>query len=164
VGPIHLTDVIKAFESKDSPDLDGLSVKILKFIAIEISVPLAHIFNLSLTSGIFPCKLKTSRIVPIFKSGDPRLCDNYRPISLVNTLSKVLEKIVSINLTNHLQINDLLYKHQYGFQFGKSTEHNLIHVVNFISSALNDNEYCIGVFLDLKKAFDLCSHNILLNN
>lgn len=72
VGPIHLTDVIKAFESKDSPDLDGLSVKILKFIAIEISVPLAHIFNLSLTSGIFPCKLKTSRIVPIFKAGDPK--------------------------------------------------------------------------------------------
>lgn len=91
-----------------------------------------------------------------------KLCDNYRPISLVNTLSKVLEKIVSISLTNHLHINDLLYKHQCGFQFGKSTEHNLIHVVNFISNALNDNNYCIGVFLDLKKAFDVCSHDILI--
>ena len=55
----------------------------------------------------------------------------------MNTISKILEKIVAINLTNHLQINNLLYKHQYGFQKGKSTEHNLIHVVNFIAKALN---------------------------
>ena len=86
----------------------------------------------------------------------------YRPIALVNTLSKVQEKIVSIKLTNHLQINDLLYKHQYGFLKGRSTEQNLLHVFNFISQALNKGNFCIGIFLDLKKAFDVCSHDILL--
>ncbi len=119
-------------------------------------------FNLSFHDGIFPDKLKESRIVPIFKNGNHKLCDNYRPISLVNTLSKVLEKIVANKLTNHLQLNNLLYKHQYGFMRGLSTEHNLMHVTNFISSALNDSEYCIGIFLDLRKAFDVCSHDILL--
>ena len=161
-GPVHVCDIIKAFVNKSSCDLDGLCLKIVKKIAVNISVPLAHIFNLSLDKGIFPTNLKLSRIVPVYKSGDPKICDNYRPIALVNTLSKILEKIVSLKLTNHLQINELLYKHQYGFQRGLSTEHNLMHVVNYISQSLNNGNYCIGIFLDLKKAFDVCSHEILL--
>ena len=88
--------------------------------------------------------------------------DTYLGGSPLNTLSKILEKIVAVKLTNHLQINKLLYEHQYGFQRGLSTEHNLLHVVNNISSALNDGNYCIGIFLDLLKAFDFCSHDILL--
>ena len=111
---------------------------------------------------MFPDKLKECRIVPIFKTGDPKSCDNYRPNSLVSTLSKILEKIVAVKLTNHLQINKLLYEHQYGFQRSRSTEHNLIHVVNFIANSLNNGNYCIGLFLDLKKAFDVCDHSILL--
>ena len=145
-----------------SPDLDGLCLQLIKFIISDINIPLSHIFNLSFDTGVFPEKLKECRTVPIYKAGDTKLCDNYRPFSLVNTLSKILEKIVAIKLTNHLQINDLLYKHQYGFQKGKSTEHNLIHVVNFIANALNNGNFCIGVFLDLKKAFDVCDHGILL--
>ena len=138
-----------------SQDLDGLSLKFVKYIIHDISIPLAHIFNLSLDNGIFPDKLKECRTVlyQFSNLGNPKCCDNYRPISLVNTLSKILEKIVATNLTNHLQINKLLYEHQYGFQRGKSTEHNLIHVVNFIANALNNGNYCIGLFLDLKKAF-----------
>jgi hypothetical protein len=81
---------------------------------------------------------------------------------LVKTFSKILEKIVQINLVNHLEINKLLYKHQYGFRQGKSTEHNLIHIFNHIADALNNGEITIGVFLDLKKAFDVCDHQILL--
>ncbi len=81
---------------------------------------------------------------------------------MLSTLSKVLEKIVSVQLVNHLDRNKLIYEHQYGFQRKKSTEHSLTHSTNFISNALNDNKYCLGVFFDLKKAFDVCSHDILL--
>jgi hypothetical protein len=77
-------------------------------------------------------------------------------------MSKILEKIVAEKLLHHLLSNDLLYQHQYGFLPKRSTEHNLIQIVNYISQAINDNMYCIGVFLDLKKAFDVCSHEILL--
>jgi hypothetical protein len=161
-GPVHIIDIVKSFDSKSSVDIDGLSLKFLKSIIHEISVPLAHIFKLSLENGVFPDKLKYSRVVPIFKTGDARLCDNYRPISLVSSLSKILEKIVAVRLTNHLQLNDLLYKHQYGFQRNMCTEHNRVQVINFITNAINNGKYCIGVFLDLKKAFDVCSHEILI--
>jgi hypothetical protein len=134
----------------------------IKFIGNEIATPLAHIFNLSLGTGIFPSKLKQCRVVPIFKAGSNTECDNYRPISLLSSISKVLEKIVAEKLVNHLTSNDLLYIHQYGFLPKKSTEHNLLHVIDYISKSLNDGNYCIGVFLDLKKAFDVCSHSILL--
>jgi hypothetical protein len=143
-------------------DINGISLKLLKFINTAISIPLAHIFNLSFVNGIFPRKLKTNRTVPIFKSGDPCLCDNYHPISLIPTLSKIIEKIAAITLTNHLKLNKLLHHNQFGFQRNTSTEHNLIKVFNFIGESLNKGNYCIGIFLDLRKAFHTCSHNILL--
>jgi hypothetical protein len=140
VGPNSLCELIKTFESKSSCDLDGISIKLLKQVITEICVPLAHIFNLSIANGIFP----------------------YRPISLLSTLSKLLEKIVCRQLVAHLEDNELIYAHQYGFQHGKSTEHNLIQLTNYLHSALTDKKYALGIFLDLKKAFDVCSHEILL--
>jgi hypothetical protein len=100
--------------------------------------------------------------VPVFKAGDGALCDNYRPIALVKSFSKILEKIVQINLVNHLEINKLLFDHQYGFSKNKSTEHNLLHVINHISKSLNEGHYTMGGFLNLKKAFDVVDHDILL--
>jgi hypothetical protein len=134
----------------------------IKFISQEIARPLAHIFNLSLSTGCFPTSLKQCRVIPFFKAGDQLNCDNYRPISLLSSISKVLKKIVAEKLVHHLTANDLLYKHQYGFLPNKSTEHNLMYLLDYITTALNDGMYCIAVFLDLKKAFDVCSHNILL--
>jgi hypothetical protein len=109
---VHVCDIIKSLQPKNSMDIDGISTKLLKFLAIELSWPLAHIFNLSLSNGIFPDRLKSSRTVPIFKSGRNDLCDNYRPIALLSTLSKVLEKMVSVKLVNHLDRNKILYEHQ----------------------------------------------------
>jgi hypothetical protein len=161
-GPSHVIDVIKSMQSKSSVDCNNISMDIIKFVSYEISVPLSHIFRQSIETGIFPNRFKTSRVVPIFKQGDKRQCDNYRPIALVNSFSKILEKMVAIDLSNHLDRNNLLYKHQYGFQRGKSVEHNLIQVTNYIGQALNQGKWCIGVFLDLKKAFDTVQHDILL--
>ncbi len=162
IRPSQIVDIVKLMVSKNSTDSNGISSNLIKKIIYEISVPLAHIFSLSINSGIFPKALKTARVVPIFKSSDPEIMDNYRPISLLNTLSKILEKAISYQLVNHLELNNLLYKHQYGFQKNKNTEHNLISVSNYIYDALSKGEYCIGLFLDLRKAFDVCSHDILL--
>jgi hypothetical protein len=80
------------------------------------------------------------------------------------SISKILEKIVAEKLIEHLLSNDLLYLHQYGFLPNRSSEQNLLQIINYISTALNENMYCIGIFLDLKKAFDVCSHEIILKN
>jgi hypothetical protein len=102
------------------------------------------------------------RVIPIFKAGNELDCDNYRPISLLSSISKILEKIFAQKLISHLLDNDLFYVHQYGFLPNRSTEHNLLQIVDYITKALDEGNYCIGVFLDLKKAFDVCSHEVLL--
>ena len=160
--PAHVKKVICSLAPKLSCDVSGISTRMIKLVGDEISTALAHIFNLSLTSGIFPKSLKQCRVIPIFKSGDRLECDNYRPISLLSSISKILEKIVAEKLLQHLLSNDLLYNFQFGFIPKRTTEQNLLHIVNYITNALNENKYCIGIFLDLKKAFDVCSHDILL--
>jgi len=158
----HILKIIRKFKLKSSCDIHGVSTKMIKFIGPAIAKPLSHIFNLSLTQGTFPDMLKQCRVIPIFKSGSHLECDNYRPISLLSSISKILEKIVAEKLLFHLTSNDLLYTHQYGFIPNRSAEQNLLHIVNYVTSALNDGNFCVGVFLDLKKAFDVCSHSILL--
>ena len=119
---------------------------------------------MSIRSRVFPSKLKASRTVPIFKSGDPNNCDNYRPISLLSSISKLLEKFIVNQLVDHLETNKLLYEHQYGFQRNKSTLHSLTQFTNFVTKELNEKKFFVGVFLDLKKAFDVVSHNIVVGS
>jgi hypothetical protein len=155
-------NIVDGFLPKESNDFYGLSNKLLKSIKYEIATPLSHIFNLSFATGKFPTKLKISRTVPIFKSGDKTCCDNYRPISLLCTLSKVLEKAAAIKLVGHLRDNQLLSKDQFGFQEKTSTLHHLTKLTNYIANELNKKNYVVGIFLDLKKAFDVVPHNLLL--
>ena len=91
----QIIDIISAMDSKASVDASGVNMKMLKFIKYQIALPLSHLFTLSVTTGVFPAKLKTSKTIPIFKAGDRLSCDNYRPISLLSTISKILEKIVA---------------------------------------------------------------------
>ena len=120
-------------------DIDNLSSNLLKSVAIEISAPLSFIFNKSLESGMVPRKLT----VPIYKSGSPSDLTNYRPIYCLPILSKIIEKMVTKQLNEYLNTNNLLNKHQYGFQSFKSTVHALLHAIDLILKAL-------------RKAFDLC--------
>lgn len=116
ITPTHVNDILKQISPKKSVDIDGISNFLLKQLKDQISTPLAHIFNISLKNGVYPEKFKISRVIPIYKSGDHLLADNYRPISLISSIAKILDKIVAIKLTNHLEINKLLYPFQFGFQ------------------------------------------------
>ena len=86
--------------------------------------------------------------------------DNYRPISLLNTFSKIMEKIVASRLTFFLEGNNILSKWQFGFRAGHSTSHPMVHFLNKITDALNKKKHAVAIFCDLKKAFNTCNHNI----
>jgi len=130
----------------------------------KVAGPLAHIINLSLENGIFPSDLKLAKVIPIFKSGDQSSLNNYRPISLLSSFSKIFERIIYNKIMSFLQANDILYPHQYGFRPNHSTIHPVIHLLSQVAEANNKtpSEYTLATFCDLSKAFDTISHDILL--
>ena len=151
-------------QSKKSEDLDGLSTNFVKQIISLILAPLSFVFNLSISLGQIPTQLKTAKVIPVFKSGDPLCMDNYRPISLLSVFSKILEKIVCNRLTSFLETNNLINSNQFGFRKKHSTFHPIIHLLNNVTTASNSNKYSIAIFCDLRKAFDTVDKEILLKN
>ena len=149
-------------KDKKSKGYDGIDMCMLKKIIPHILTPLRHICNTSLSQGIFPDEMKIARIIPLFKSGDKQNVSNYRPISLLPQFSKILEKIFNNRLMNFLNSNNLLYLRQYGFRKNMSTSMAIMELVENITNAIDNGKFTIGVFIDLKKAFDTVDHNILV--
>ena len=154
--------LLSSLNVQKSTGPDGLSARYLKEIAVEIVTPLIHLYNMSLKGGIIPQDWKQSHISPVHKGGnfdDPSI---YRPISVVSVVAKVLEKIVSDQLSLYLENHKLLHPHQGAYWHGKSTEDILLVVVDSIVHHLDNGKYVCVAFLDLKKAFDSLDHCILL--
>jgi Reverse transcriptase (RNA-dependent DNA polymerase) len=128
----------------------------------SISNPIIHIFNKSLQLGIVPRSLKIAKVIPIYKSGDVQDMNNYRPISLLCSFSKILEKIVFLRFMHYLDSNNILSSKQYGFRPKHSTYHPMLNLTNKAFSALNSKKHMLIIFCDLKKAFDTCDVDILL--
>lgn len=153
--------LISGLRVGSAPGIDGHTSTLLKYIKHYILEPLTFIFNLSLGCGEFPDNWKLAVVVPIHKDGSKDTPSNYRPISLLSIFSKLLEKIVNIRLVNYLEHNRLLSDKQFGFRRGRSAEDAVVLLTNTVSSAVDQNQRCVGVFLDLAKAFDTVSIPIL---
>jgi Reverse transcriptase (RNA-dependent DNA polymerase) len=162
VSSTELLSVVHELKDKKTLDFNSISTNLIKHTINGVSCPLIHVFNWSLVSGIVPLKMKVAKIVPIYKSGDPCDINNYRPISLLCTFSKIFEKIVANRLTNYLVSNNLISSSQYGFRAKHSTIHPMIHLLNRAATALNNKKHMLIIFSDLRKAFDTCDINILL--
>ena len=115
-----------------------------------------------LNTGIFPDELKIAKVIPLFKKDDPKLLNNYRPISLLPTISKVIEKIIFTQLSTYFNENKLIFDNQYGFRPKHSTEYAALELVDRIITHMDNKEVPINIFLDLSKAFDTIDHTILL--
>ena len=145
-----------------SAGCDGISAKSIKLIMSSITKPIVHLVNLSLQEGVFPNELKIARVIPIYKSNDPMIFGHYRPVSVLPVLSKVFEKAMYSRMLSFLYKHELLYKHQYGFKQNHSTYMALIILLDKLSTALENGDYTLGIFLDFSKAFDTIDHCILL--
>ena len=159
---VEIGNIIKALKNKSSPGLDDIPNSVLKFASSFISLPLSTLINSSFNTGKFPNKLKEAKVIPIYKAGDRTKIENYRPISILNSISKIYEKAISTRLVDYLKTQNFFHTDQYGFRPNHSTSSALITFNEFICSSIDNNEIPISIFIDLSKAFDTLDHVILL--
>ena len=160
--PEEIVKIIKTLKSKKSCGHDGLSGWLIKKLSHSISQPISIAINKSMESGQVPSSLKLAKVKPIFKAKDASQYENYRPISLLPCISKILEKVVYKRLYNFLNQENILYSSQYGFRQGHSTIQAVSEFMSSILQGLEDKEFTLGLFLDLSKAFDTIDHRILI--
>ena len=156
--------LLSTYKTRTASGPDGISSIMLRKTATSISSKLTTFFNLSLRLGKVPSQWKVSNVIPILKSGDPSNASNYRPISLLSLVSKVLERIIFNQISHHLSINRLLSKSQFGFRSGFSTQEALLSVTNDWHQLLSKNHQIAAVFFDVKKAFDSVPHTLILQS
>ena len=128
-----------------------------------IEGPLTYICNQWFKTGFFPHELKIANLITIYNNSEEYFFTNYRPVSVLQFFSKVLEKLRYQRLITFIKKNKLLYDYQFGFLENSSTAMALITIIDKIAKSLERGDYALGIFLDFSKVFDTVDHNILLN-
>ena len=160
--PMALDTIIKKLPNKASHGYDEVSNVMLKALRTSIVFPLCHIFNHSILEGKFPTRMKLAEVIPLYKEKSMDQMVNYRPISLLITLSKLLEKIIYQRIYKYLEDKSILYPSQYGFCNKRSCEQAICELTGYVLQSKNRSEHSASVYLDLSKAFDTLDHSILL--
>jgi hypothetical protein len=155
--------VAKGLKNKLSAGIDEIPDYVVKQCIQLLKKPLANIYNASLESGIFPDQLKIAEVVPVYKKGDAKDVQNYRPIALLSVFSKLLEKLVYNRLMAFIEGNGVLTEAQHGFRTKKSTETALHMFIQSTQEAIEKKMNPIGIILDLTKAYDVLNHKVLLS-
>ncbi len=163
ITPYDVSILIRDLKPSSSCGVDGLNARLLKAAGPSIYKPLAHIFNLSIENSIFPDAWKTGCITPLFKEGDATDPSNYRPISVLPCLGKILERMMHSQIHTYLDDHELISECQSGFRKGYSTTTCLLDLLDFIYQKVDQGRVCGVLFLDLRKAFDTVNHDILLS-
>lgn len=153
---------LKRLKRHKSTGIDNLPPGMLKDVAHQIAKPISHIINLSLRNGQIPFELKISQVIPLHKKGSINDPNNFRPISVLPVISKILEKAVHKQLIEYLEHNNLLSVNQYGYRSKRSTELATTLLTDTIRKEADHGMLTGAVFLDLSKAFDTLGHGRLL--
>jgi len=159
----EIVRIIDSLKSKSSYGHDRISNKLLKYVKYEIAKPLKLLVNQSVECGIFPSNLKDARVIPIYKKDNEQNFSNYRPISLLPSISKIYERILYNQIYQHFTNHELFYPSQYGFRKLHSTEYAALELVNRLIIDMDNSRVPINIYLDLSKAFDTIDHTILLH-
>lgn len=161
VTPDYVMSIIKGMNSTGA-GVDEINAKLLKKLSPHLLAEITYLMNICIDKHTFPRCLKIAQIKPIHKAGSQKQFNNYRPISILPVLSKVLERIIYDQLLQFLNDNNILYNQQFGFRKGHSTYMPVSMIHELITTSLAKKQTSIGIFLDLKKAFDTVDHQILL--
>ena len=159
----EVLSIINSLKLKSSRGVDELSNKVIKYIKDAIVEPLTVIINQMINTGIYPDLLKISKVIPLYKKDDKAVLSNYRPISLLPSISKIFEKVIHLQLSGYLENNNLINPNQYGFRKKHSTELALLHLVDHLNYEIDMGRTPLNIYLDLSKAFDTLNHHILLS-
>ena len=156
--PLEVKSILKSLPIGKASGPNGLSNRILRELASEVSIPYCCLFNQSLSTGIVPTQYKEANVCPIPKKGDLSLVSNHRPISLLNSEDKLFERLVFKYLFNHLRDNNLLSSLQSGFIPGDSSVNQLTFLYNTFCKAIDSGKEVRAVFCDISKGFDRVWH------
>lgn len=159
----EINNAISQLRQDSATGWDGISSNLIKQCRHILVAPITHIFNRSIATGIFPEAFKKAVVHPIHKGGDRDCVNNYRPISVLSAIAKMFEKLINLRLTQFLDKNDIIAQNQYGFKKGVSAEDAVLDLTEFVARKLDEKQNCLGLFLDLKKAFDTVSVPTLLS-
>ena len=158
---IETKKLLASLPNKGSSGVDNINNILLKKIANEIATPLTHLVNSSIEQGVFPDIMKCALVIPLYKAKSREEVTNYRPISLLMTLSKVIEKVVYKRVYNYLHSTGQLYESQYGFRNNHSCEHAIGEMLGNIVKNQQLRKDTVSIMLDLSKAFDTLQHSVI---
>ena len=157
----EVEELFKSLKDKSSSGPLIIPNRFIKLLATSLSPVMVHIINYSLNSGYVPNTFKTGKQTPVFKDGEVSV-KNFRPITVCNSLSKILEKIVKTRITDHVKACSILSPSQYGFRKKLSTIHAMINLLETSLTTLDEGLKTGSIFLDISKAFDVVPHRLLL--
>ena len=158
----HLFQLVKNLKNKSSSGADHMSNQLLKKAIFILANPLKTLFDLSFKTGFVPDQMTVAKVIPLHKEGEKTSFNNYRPIAIISTIGKLMEKVVHRQLYDYLESQEILTKSQFGFRSHHGVEHPLLLFTDRVRKSLDKGRSNISVFIDLKKAFDTVNYDILL--
>jgi hypothetical protein len=160
--PLEVEELCGSLDTHEGTGWNEVSLRVIKTVAHEISRPLSFLFNCCMRGGHYLAFFRVAQLVPVFKSEDPTEYSNYSPVSELPVLSQVFERLLQGRLLEFLDHQGVVIPGQYGFRSGHSTAMAVMNMVERVREAWRKKIVALGVFIDLKKAFDTVDHRILL--